>query len=244
MYCEFSHWYDKMMHSVDYDKWASYISDFLNGYRCKTVLECGCGTGNISLRLAKQGFSVIASDLSETMLMEARNKMMKAGLRFPMVQQDMRTITVHKPLDAVISVCDGVNYLVEDTGHFFVSAYNALKPGGILLFDLSSHYKLSRLLNKTSFSDVGKDWAYICDNFFEEASNLLTMELTYFVKDGNFYTRYEEQHVQRGFYMEEIKEMLVECGFTDIQCFDCFTRDKANDTSERIQFLAVKPAEG
>lgn len=239
--CEFSQWYDKMMHSVDYDKWADYVGELLNKHNCNSVLECGCGTGNLTLRLVKKGFSVIASDLSESMLMETRNKMMKAGFRFPIIQQDMQDMNVHRPVDAVIAVCDAVNYLLDTPERFFASAFRILKPGGVLLFDISSEYKLSHVLRDSSFSDTSDDWAYICDNSYDPELKQLRMDLTAFVREGSFFKRFEEQHIQRAYNENELEEMLQKAGYCNISIYDCFTVNAPNDNSERIQFVAEKP---
>lgn len=241
MYSEFAEWYDTMMHSVDYDGWALYLEEFLKKHECRSIMECACGTGNITLRLAKKGYSMSASDVSEDMLMVTRSKMMKAGLRFPLICQDMRKLQVHKSVDAVISVCDGVNYLTDSAEDFFNAAYNALKPGGLLLFDISSEYKLSRLLGKTSFSEVNDEWAFICDCDFVKKTNDLKMYLTCFVKSGSLYKRFEEYHVQHAYSIKKVQQMLYNCGFSNINAYEFMTSSLPVETTERIQFSAVKP---
>lgn len=242
MYNTFADWYDAMMRTADYDAWAEYLGSLLREHNCGSVFECGCGTGNISVRLAKKGFKLTASDISEDMLMVARNKMLRAGLRFPVICQDMRELETHKPVDAVVSVCDGVNYL-ESPDAFFAAAYRALKPGGVLLFDISSAYKLSETLKKTSFSDVDEDWAYICDCEYEKETSRLHMYLTCFVKDGTRYKRFEEHHIQYAYGNEQIMDKLRAAHFDPVGCYACMTRNAPEEDSERIQFVAVKPAE-
>ena len=78
------------------------------------------------------------------MLAAAQEKMRRMGLRIPFVQQDMRALRTHRKMDAVVCCCDGVNYLTgpDDLGAFFRSAHACLRDGGLLLFDVSSAYKL------------------------------------------------------------------------------------------------------
>ena len=126
----------------------------------KTVLECACGTGSLTVRLARLGYAITGSDLSGDMLMIARQKALDAGLRqLPFVCQDMRKIALHKPVDAIFCACDGVNYLLDGAEDFFRAAYKALKSGGLLLFDVSSDYKLSSVLAGNTFAATGEDWA-------------------------------------------------------------------------------------
>ena len=241
MYGDFAAWYDKMMRTADYDVWADYLDSFLREQDARAVLEAGCGTGSIACRLAKKGYSLIASDISEDMLMAARSKMMAAGLRFPILCQDMNALSVHKPVDAVISVCDGVNYLPDGPERFFTAAWRCLKPGGLLLFDISSEYKLSHTLASCSFSDSDAEWAYICDCSFDAADRTLLMELTCFVQQGKLFRRFFETHRQQAYSAEELRNALTGSGFIDINTYSCFTRSMPEADSERIQFTARKP---
>ena len=240
-YSAFAAGYDRMMGDVDYDGWANYIHGFLREAGAKSVLECACGTGSLTVRLGRMGYRITGADLSEDMLMAARQKALDAGLRFlPFVCQDMRRIALHKPVDAVISACDGVNYLLDGAEDFFRSAYAALRPGGLLLFDVSSAYKLSAILANNTFAATGEDWAYIWENQYHPRSNRVDMLLTGFLKQGTGYGRFEEQHSQRAYAEEELRSSLASCGFGDIRVYEAFTRDAPSPTAERLQFTARK----
>ena len=240
-YSAFAAGYDRMMGDVDYDGWANYIDGFLREAGAKSVLECACGTGSLTVRLGHKGYQITGSDLSEDMLMAARQKALDAGLRFlPFVCQDMRHIVLHKPVDAVIAACDGVNYLLDGVEGFFRAAYAALKPGGVLLFDISSAYKLSTILGNNTFAATGADWAYIWENTYHPRLSRVDMLLTGFLKQGQGYARFEEHHSQRSYTEEELRTALVSCGFHDIQAYEAFTRNAPKDTAERLQFAARK----
>ena len=240
-YSAFAAGYDRMMADVDYDGWASYIDGFLREAGAKSVLECACGTGSLTVRLARMGYAMTGADLSEDMLMVARQKALDAGLRFlPFVCQDMRRIALHKPVDAVVAACDGVNYLMDGVEDFFQSAWKALKPGGLLLFDVSSAYKLSAVLGDNTFAATGPDWAYIWENQYHPRLSRVDMVLTGFLKQGNTYTRFEEHHSQRAYSEEELRADLELCGFRDIQVYEAFTRETPSPAAERLQFIARK----
>lgn len=241
-YTAFSSWYDAMMGQVDYKSWAAYLLGFLREKNVSRLVECACGTGNITRELLLSGLQVTGLDCSEDMLMVAREKLRKQGLRCPLVREDMRCLSVHKPVEAVVCGCDGVNYLTEGVADFFSAAYKALLPGGLLLFDISSYYKLSRVLADKAFGDKGKDWGYVWENHFDRDSSLLEMELTCFVKeDGkDGYRRFEERHLQRAYRQEELTEALLQAGFRDIRVYGAFSLTPPEKNSERLQFIAYK----
>lgn len=238
MYGRFAAVYDELMRDVDYDAWAQYIESFLPP-GC-SVLECACGTGELTLRLARSGFRVVAADISADMLRVAREKAGRLRSRVALVQMDMRALESHRRVDAVVSACDGVNYLASeaDVKRFFRSAHGVLKEGGALLFDISTHHKFqTQLADKTIAEDAG-DVAFIWRSAYDAQSRIVDMDVVFFARRGELYERFEETHRQRGHAVEELSAWLGECGFDVIGAFDAFTREAARSDSERVQFAA------
>lgn len=242
-YSVFARCYDKMMHDVDRDAWADYLDGFLREHGAHDIMDCACGTGAMAIRLKKRGYHVTGNDASPEMLMEARNNAYKAGeKRIIFICEDMRKLKIHKQIDAIVSVCDGVNYLLtaKDVESFFTHAASCLKPGGLLLFDISSAYKLRKMLGLNTFTEETDEYAYIWKNRFDPKTKLCEMDLTFFLKNGTQYDRFSETHVQRAHTVEELKRLLSKAGFTDIGVYDAFTREPYRQNSERIQFTAVR----
>ena len=138
MYTGFAEIYDELMTDVDYDAWADFYCKMMEGFgiRGGKLAECACGTGGLTLPLFRHGFHVTGVDLSQDMLWRAAQKARAQGMAIPFVRQDMRQLRLHRPMDAVLATCDGVNYLLDDVDvlEFFSSAYQALRPGGGLFF--------------------------------------------------------------------------------------------------------------
>lgn len=242
-YGAFAKCYDAMMHDVDYAAWGAYLHAFLSEHGAKTVFDCACGTGRITMELGKRGYAVTGSDRSEAMLDAARQNALHAGLRtIPFVCQDLCALSVHRPMDAVVSACDGVNYLLteRELEAFFDGAFRCLKPNGLLLFDISSAYKLETVIGCTTFAETTDDYAYIWENVFDPKSRLSEMDLTIFLREGEAYRRFFERHVQRAHTEEEIRTMLMRRGFTVTGVYEAFTRKSTGPHSERIQFTAIR----
>ncbi len=242
-YGRFAQYYDEMMHDVDRESWVAYLDGFLKEAGAHDVMDCACGTGAMTIALHKKGYHVIGNDASPDMLMEARNNAFKAGSKeIIFICEDMRKLKLHKQIDALISVCDGVNYLttLEDADSFFRHAYDCLKPNGILLFDISSNYKIRSILGNNTFTEETDSYAYIWKNAYDPQSKLCEMDLTCFVKDGEHYDRFSETHIQRAHSVAELTNLLEAAGFVDICALHAFTREPAHGNSERIQFVARK----
>ena len=257
-YSHLARLYDGFMNDVDYDAWAKYVSRLIRRAfnmaenaaftRPSRILECGCGTGNITVPLSKLGFDITASDVSDEMLAVAAEKARSAGLKVPFVRMDMTELSFHRPLDGIIACCDCVNYLTGegDAEKFFSSAYSLLKPGGALIFDISSKYKLENVLSNNAFTDSRADSVYFWQNNYDEESGLIEMKLEFFTKTDktnegeSLYKRSAETHIQRAYSEWKLASLLEKAGFSRIECFGDFSLEPPKKDSERIQFLAVK----
>lgn len=244
-YEQFGTCYDRMMHDVDYSKWAAYLDRLMTRYadgKVRTVLDAACGTGTVTLLLAGLGYDMIALDRSVSMLDAASAKARAAGLTIPFLQQDLCNIRLHHPVDAIVSVCDGVNYLLD--GHaltaFLQSAHAALNPDGLLLFDVSSAYKLQHLIGDGTFTELTDAYGYIWQNAFDGKRRLAQMQLTCFVKNGARYDRFDETHVQRAYSAQELTNACAGAGFYVLGCYDAFSDQPPRRTSERLQFVCQR----
>lgn len=248
-YGEFARVYDLLMRDVPYAAWTRYLLGLLELGGVTpgdTLLDCASGTGEFALRFSKAGFCVTGSDRSEEMLDRAQEKARKAGQKIPFVQQDLRALSLHKPVSAINCACDGVNYLLDEqeVNAFFRGANRALKPGGLLLFDVSSAYKLEHILGERTYGEDTKDCTYLWRNCYDPDARLLEMRLAFFLPKGNgSYERFDERHLQRAHRTEELTDALGQNGFSVEGVYEWPSRNEPGPASERIQFAARKTAE-
>jgi SAM-dependent methyltransferase len=249
MYAEYGRFadvYDQLMDGVNYEGWAGYLDMLLRRFGVAhgaSVLDCACGTGALTIRLQNRGYRVTGFDRSEEMLARAQENARHAGIKVPFVLQDMRTLRAHKPADAVVCACDGVNYLLskDETDAFFKSAHASLVPGGLLLFDVSSAYKLEYVLGGRTYGEDTKKCAYLWQNTFDPETRLLEMDLTFFMADGGGkFERFTERHIQRAHKTEELLFALDQSGFEPLGVYDAFTQNEPAAACERIQFAAKR----
>lgn len=239
--------YDRLMDDFDYPAWADYYLDLIarsGAARPQALCECGCGTGSMSVELALKGIRVTGVDLSEAMLERAAEKARRHGVALPLVCQDMCALSLHKPVDAILCPCDGVNYLLtnEQVAAFFQRAYAQLKRGGVLAFDVSTPDKLLSLAQAPCYEDRA-DLTY----FWVSASrgNLVDMALTFFLRQGGgLYRRFDEAQTQRAHTQEELSTRLLESGFEQITFYGDRTLEPPQPGEARWHVSAVKPKEG
>ena len=242
VYGRFAEVYDKLMADVDRAKWAEYILSLLPGPGL-SIADVACGTGALSIPLTLFGHRVTGVDSSMDMLRVASEKARLKRLDIPFICEDMRMLSLHKRCDAIVSACDGVNYLLSarEAEKFFRAAHASLKPGGALLFDVSSRYKLEKVLGSNTFAEDGEGAAYIWRNEYDEETKLIHMELTFFEEKANgLFERFTEEHTQRAHSEKELINALMRAGFEDIAVYAAFTRERPGKDCERIQFSARK----
>ncbi len=244
MYTAFASVYDRLMANVDYAAWAAFYRELLRlrGVSGGAVCECACGTGNLTLPLAKT-YAMTGVDVSCDMLCVAQEKARRAALAIPFVQADMRAFTLHRPADGVLCTCDGVNYLESerDIAAFFRAAYRALKPGGALIFDVSTPYKLKHLLGDNFLCEDNPDVGYLWKNQFYPKNCRVEMHLSIFLREtGNLYRKITEDQVQYGYTQAVLKALLAQEGFADITVHGERTADAPKPTEKRWHIAATR----
>lgn len=232
------------MEDYDYERWTQYLENVLTrrNIRPKTIADLACGTGNFTTRLAKKGYNIIGIDSSEDMLNVAKEKSLAMGLSIPFIHQDMRNLSLHRSVDIVTCMCDGFNYILSD--YDLMSAlqkiYNSLNRGGALIFDISSYYKLENVLGDNLMADASQDISLIWFNHFDKKDAICRMDLTFFVRRGDRYIRFDETHYQRAHKLEDVINTLREIGFTNIEVYTPFTFETPKADDHRWVFVAEK----
>lgn len=242
-YGEFAKIYDDLINEdINYDNMVSRIIEICNEHNieCKDYLDVACGTGNVTVRLAKHFKDIYAVDLSEDMLREAFNKLKENRIKGKIICQDMTEMQLNRKFDLITSVLDSTNYITDedDLEKYFSSVKEHLKDDGIFIFDVNSYYKLSEILGNNIYTYSEEDVFYTWENVFED--DMVSMFLTFFVKQGELYGRFEEEHFERAYKEEELESALSNCGLKVINKFDGYSNNKVQANSERIVYVVKK----
>ncbi len=241
-YTAFSDIYDPLMkEDINYERIADFIENIftLHGKNPDMVADLACGTGNLTLPLAKRGYDMIGVDKSADMLSIAREKCGSPDVLF--LNQDMTKLDLYGTADAFLCMIDGINYVLSP--HSLLNMFTRIKkcflnPGGIVIFDISSEYKLSHIIGSNTFIRNEDKTFYTWENRFLKNLKISDMYLNFFVKEGKRYRRFSERHLQRAYSADEIKSILKKAGFSKITLYDSFSYKKPTKKSQRIVFAA------
>ena len=239
-YENFARVYDELMDNVPYEEWAQFILNLLQDRKITEglVLELGCGTGKLMTLLGKVGFDMIGVDNSVEMLQIAREK---TSQDFLYLLQDMREFELYGTVKAVISVCDSVNYITkkEELRKVFQLVNNYLDPEGVFIFDFNTEYKYRELIGETVIAEDREDVSFIWFNEYDEDSHLNDIDLKVFVQEeGDIYRKFQEEHIQRGYTLDEIKQLLEESGLIFLEAYEEYTMQAPQPDSGRIVVVA------
>ena len=155
--------------------------------------------------------------------------------------EDMRELELYGSVRAVVSVCDSMNYILEeaDLREVFSRVHEYLEEDGVFIFDLNTVYKYRDLLGETTIAENREEGSFIWENYFDEESAINEYDLTLYIReDGESYRRFEEVHYQRAYDLKTIGRLLADAGMELTAAYDAFTKEPVRDDSERIYVVA------
>lgn len=238
MYEKLADYYDIFMYDTPYDEWCEYLTKYLpNG---GVGMDIGCGTGAFTTRLASKGYDVTGADISPQMLQIAQSNARAYRLSINFVLQGAENFTTHRPLDFITANCDVVNYL-KNPKKFFARAYQKLKNGGVLAFDISSAYKLKNILGNQVYTAQKDGVTYVWENSCDEKRKTVDMKLTFFAPNGNgLYTKSEDEQTQFIHECDDLVGQLTVAGFKKVEVFGFLSQNPPKASEERLHFIAYK----
>ncbi|MGN0277827.1 MAG: class I SAM-dependent DNA methyltransferase [Lachnospiraceae bacterium] len=284
-YTDFALVYDTFMDDTPYEEWCDYLVELLERYgdssmselekdtnlrqEKNTILDLGCGTGTLTELLARKGYDMIGIDNAQEMLQIAIEKRAQSGLDILYLLQDMREFELYGTVGAVISVCDSVNYLLEeeDILQTFRLVNNYLYPRGVFIFDFNTVYKYATVIGDTTIAENREECSFIWENYYHEEEEINEYDLTIFVRadvdpgdaceqdDSDektdydacgsepLFRRFQETHYQRGYRLEQMKRLVEQAGLEFVEAIDADAHGAVSDESERIYIVARKGAD-
>ena len=262
-YSDFASVYDELMDDTPYEAWRERIVSLIREYGVSKprseskgdatseeellaserdlVVDLGCGTGTFSEMLYQEGYDVIGVDSSEAMLAKAMEKRDASGSEILYLLQDMRELSLYSTVGTVVSVCDCVNYILEEDEllEVFSLVDNYLFPGGLFIFDFNTDYKYREVIGDAVIAENREDCSFIWENFYDPEGRINEYDLTMFLRrEGDLFERVTETHLQRGYEPEEIRGLLEQAGLEVLLMRDADEDGEVTAESERVYVVA------
>lgn len=256
MYQDFAEVYDELMDDTPYEGWGERLDGLIRKYGVSKperdvedmlasernlVVDLGCGTGTLTELMYQKGYDMIGVDVSEPMLNIAMKKKAESGAEILYLLQDMRELELYSTVGTVFSVCDSLNYILEDDEllEVFSLVNNYLYPGGIFIFDFNTEYKYRQVIGNTTIAENREDCSFIWENLYDPEEEINEYDLTVFVReDADRFRRFTETHYQRGYTVEKIRELVEWSGMVLIELLDADTGEAVTAESERVYVVA------
>lgn len=256
IYTDFARVYDELMDNTPYEEWGNRLDELIRKYGVSAperdaenlldseknlVVDLGCGTGTLAELLYEKGYDMIGVDASESMLNIAMDKKAESGSEILYLQQDMRELELYSTVGTVYSVCDSLNYILEEEElkTVFSLVNNYLFPGGIFIFDFNTDYKYREVIGNTTIAENREDCSFIWENYYDPEEEINEYDLTIFVQEEeDLFRRFTETHFQRGYTVEQMLRLVEEAGMKVVEVKDADTGEAVTEQSERVYMVA------
>ncbi len=244
-YQSFAQYYDGLTMNVGYEQQAECFWSILRRYGVKPglLLDLACGTGSLSVLLAKRGAEVIGVDASGEMLCKAQQKAAEENVSVLFLRQKMQQIDLYGTVDATVCTLDSINHLlrVKDVKETFRRVSLFLNPGGVFLFDVNTVHKHRKTLANNTFVYETPEVFCTWQNEFFPENDIVRITLDFFEREKGIYRRRHEAFEERAYETEQLKGWLKEAGLEPVGCFSGFSQEPAVRTDDRILIAARKP---
>jgi SAM-dependent methyltransferase len=262
-------------HPVDYElevasqrlEDEAFWSDLVRRERPKRVLEIGCGTGRLTIPLAREGvcsgFTVTGLDTEAAMLNRAREHLrhesadVQKVVRF--VQGDARDLSSVGPsaerFDVILMPYGVAHHFLtnEDRLAAWRAAHGRLSPGGLFVVDITmpdlaslaeTQNSSPRALDLDVEGADGRHLRRTVAQRYDATTQRLTMEFQYEVTepDGSWYA-YPSTFVMYVYQTLELTELFQRTGFTVNRLIGSYAGELYDSGSHQLIALA-RPANG
>lgn len=232
--------YDGMNTNIDdlqfYKKWMPENKN-------AKILELCCGTGRLTIPIAKDGYNISGVDFTSSMLEEARKKATKAGLEINFIEADIRTLKLEEKYDIIFIPFNSIHHLYNNKDLFqaFNVVKNHLKDGGVFLLDCFNpnikyivEAEIEQKEIATYTTNDGRE-VHIKQNMrYESNTQINRIEWHYFI-NGVFNS--VQNLDMRMFFPQELDSYIERSGFKITHKFGGFNQEEFNENSEKQIFV-------
>lgn len=177
-----------------------------------TIIDLGCGSGELLKKFAGTNHTLIGVDVSAEMIRLAKASIPEAELITGSIYE-----VAFKSCHLITAVGEVLNYRISDASNldrfplFFQNLYAGLLPGGVFLFDVMLETETEDRTYQT-FHDA-KDWTVLMSSVEDRANKQVKREIITFKKKGNGYQKSKEYHCLELYSKKQLASLLTDVGF-------------------------------
>ena len=240
---------DLIYDANNYDGLNTFLSDlqfykkWLPKNKEAKILELCCGTGRLTVPIAKAGYNICGVDYTSSMLEQAKVKASEAGLEINFIEADIRSLNLQEKFDFIFIPFNSIHHLYknEDLFKAFNGVKNHLKEEGLFLLDCfnpniqyivegeKEQKKIAEYTTKDGRAVLIKQTMR-----YESATQINRIEWHYFI-NGEFHSI--QNLDMRLFFPQELDSYLEGAGFEIIHKFGSFEEERFENKSEKQIFV-------
>ncbi len=185
----------------------------------QNLLDVGCGTGQLALYFLEHGYDVTGIDLSEPMLVYARDnaaEYVESG-QATFMRGDASDFSLADSFGLVASTYDALNHLESPAAleRCFRCVYPVLEDGGYFIFDLNTREGLRRW-NTTRLQETD-DALILTSGLYDEQGSRAWTRISGFMRtESGLYERFEQTAFNTAFDLATVRESLLACGWAAV----------------------------
>lgn len=210
------------------------------------ILELCCGTGRLTIPLAKDGYNITGVDFTPSMLEEAKLKAAESGLKIEFIEADIRNLDLPEKYDLIFIPFNSIHHLYknEDLFKAFNTVKKHLKKDGLFLLDcfnpnihliVDGEKELKKIAEYSSKDGRRVTIKQLME--YENRTQINRIEWHYFI-NGEFDS--VQNLDMRMYFPQELDSYLESCGFDIIHKFGDFQENAFAHSSEKQIFVCRK----
>ncbi len=245
MYNEFAYFYDQLNGAANYRRLHRFVrrSFRKNGLKKGIVADLGCGTGTLTLALAKDGYDMLALDVSQDMLEVLADKLAQnprlAG-RVQLLRQDLTALDLFGTVQGAVSTFDTLNHIgpLPQLEKAIYSAAFFMDEGAVFVFDMNTPYKHQYILADSTYCVETPEAVCKWSAQYDDAvpASAITVRTTRSATGEVF----EEHFTEYSYTERQVRDICAKVGLAVLDVRDGETFRRLGPKSQRMIFVTQK----
>jgi glycine/sarcosine N-methyltransferase len=210
-------------------------------YKLTSALDAGCGTGFHSLLLAQLGLQVIATDISEEMLIQTRKHAKEYGVHIKTINSTFPELNkvVHKKFDSVFCLGNTCAHLLTEKKllNSLMSFSEMLNPEGILFLQILNYSRI--LTQHERIQSIKEANGKMFVRFYDYEDKRICFNILTVEKGKERIVHSLKSVILTPWKGPDLVRLLRSAGFMDVKIFGSIAMEKYDaKTSKDVVLLA------